>query len=358
MVRIIRQWMAVGMLVASSPALLWAESPVQFDVGYLTPAHDVTTPEFQEARPGYRLMQLDVMISTMVDSRISDDLTETTFYIEPHNPNILVADFSPQTTLQSPYAGNISREKRVEYDINAKLSANHRVDKNLGSDGSLGIGRKQSSVEKVDVLPELKLVSASGTIHRGRGVFFRFNRSAQTSLEGTTVLGVILAVPESWSADTMTVRCQAKIRQPLVPGGPSKETDIPESRYTVAIYQAGDRYAAEAAGGYVRAEGNWQQTKRKYADEIQHRRIDSPLDYLASIVRPSHAIGNVEQRLKSSPHKASRELPPPVVDAYYRLQEAKSKLDRFNGLGMPARHRVMDESAIANSSVAVQPETN
>ncbi|RCS49144.1 hypothetical protein DTL42_11410 [Bremerella cremea] len=352
MVRTVRQLIAIGFL-ATSPALLWAGSPVQFDVGYLTPAHDITTPEFQLQRPGYRLMQLDVMISTMVDSRISKDLTETTFLIEPHNPNIQIEDFSPQTTLQSPYAGNISQEKRVEYNVDGKLIANQTLTPNLGGNGSLGISRKQSSVEKVDVIPEMKLVSASGTIHRGRGVYFRFNRTPQTSLEGTTTLGVILAVPEGWSADTMTVRCRAKMRQPIVPGGPSKENELPESRYMVALYLAGDRHAANTAGHYVREEANWQEVRRKYDAQIQHRRIDSPLDYLTSIVHPSQQHTNVEKWLRTSPEKAARELPPPVVDAYYRLQEARANLDRCNGIQAISRARVTDESSIANSAVSV-----
>lgn len=352
MVRIVRQLIAISFL-ATSPALLWAGPPVQFDIGYLTPAHDITTPEFQMQRPGYRLMQLDVMISTMVDSRISKELTETTFLIEPHNPSIQIEDFSPQTTLQSPYAGNISQEKRVEYNVDGKLIASQTLTPNLGGNGSLGISRKQSSVEKVDVIPELKLVSASGTIHRGRGVYFRFNRTPQTSLEGTTTLGIILAVPEGWSADTMTVRCRAKLRQPIVPGGPSKENELPESRYTVAMYLAGDRHAANAASRYVREEANWQEVRQKYGDQIQHRRIDSPLDYLTSIVHPSQQNINVEKWLRTSPKKASRELPPPVVDAYYRLQEARASLDRCSGIQAMNRVRVTDESSIANSAVSV-----
>jgi len=353
MVRILCTLTLVSFL-ATGGAKAWAGSPVQFDVGYLTPAADVTTPEFQNARPGYRLLQMDVMISTMVDSRVSDDLIETTFFVELHNPRIQIEDFSPQTTLQSPYAGNISKENRSELDLNGKLSANERFSKSLGADATLGFNRKQATVEKVDVLPELKLVAASGTIHRGRGVYFRFNRTKQTSLEGTTMLGIVLAVPESWSADTMTVRCQAKIRQSVVPGTPSKETQLPESQYTVAIYQAGDRYAAEVAERYIQEETRWLKTKRDYADEIHDRRKDSPLDYLTAIVRPSKPIGNIDQWLARSPKQATRELPPPVVDAYYRFQEAKSLMDGCSGMRPLAKTRVSDEKAIANAAVAVE----
>lgn len=353
MVRILCTLTIVSIL-ATGPAIASAGSPVQFDVGYLTPAIDVTTPDFQNARPGYRLLQMDLMISTMVDSRVADDLIETTFFVELHNPRIQIEDFSPQTTLQSPYAGNISKENRTELDVNGKLSANERFDKSLGADATLGFNRKHATVEKVDILPELKLVAASGTIHRGRGVFYRFNRTTQTSLEGTTMLGIVLAVPESWSADTMSVRCRAKIRQSVVPGAPSKETELPESQYTVATYQAGNRYAAEVAERYIQEESRWIETKREYADEIHDRRKDSPLDYLTSIVRPSKPIGNVDQWLNNSPKQATRELPPPVVDAYYQFQEAKSLLDGCSGIRPLAKTRVSDEAAIANSPITIE----
>jgi len=353
MVRILSTLTIVS-AIALSPALAWAGSPVQFDVGYLTPATDVTTPEFQNARPGYRLLQMDLMISTMVDSRVSDDLVETTFTVQLHNPRIQIEDFSPQTTLQSPYAGNISKENRTELDLSGKLSANERFDKSLGADATLGFNRKQATVEKMDILPELKLVAASGTIERGRGVYFRFNRTKQTSLEGTTLLGIVLAVPESWSADTMSVRCRGKIRQSLVPGTPSKETDLPESQYTVAIYRAGDRYAAQVAERYIQEESNWLKTKREYSDEIHDRRKDSPLDYLTSIVRPSKPVGSVDQWLARSPKQATRELPPPVVDAWYQFQEAKSLMDGCSGNRPLAKSRVTDETAIANSPITIE----
>lgn len=346
--------LTVVSILATSPALGWAGSPVQFDVGYLTPANDITTPEFQNARPGYRLLQMDLMISTMVDSRVSDDLIETTYFVELHNPRLHIEDFSPQTTLQSPYAGNISKENRSELDINGKLSANERFNKSLGADATLGFNRKHATVEKVDILPELKLVAASGTIHRGRGVYFRFNRTTQTSLEGTTMLGIILAVPEGWSADTMTIRCQAKIRQTVVPGAPSKETDLPEAKYTVATYQAGDRYAAEVAERYIQEESRWIQTKREYADEIHDRKKESPLDYLTSIVRPSKPVGNIDRWLANSPEEASRELPPPVVDAYYRFQEAKSLMDGCSGSRPLATSHFTDESPSPNSPVTIE----
>ncbi|MBA2116608.1 hypothetical protein [Bremerella alba] len=353
MVRIFYTLTIVSIL-ATSPAWTWAGSPVQFDIGYLTPANEVTTAEFKNARPGYRLLQMDLMISTMVDSRVADDLVETTFFVELHNPRIQIEDFSPQTTLQSPYAGNISKENRTEFDLNGKLSANERLTDTLGADATLGFNRKQATVEKMDILPDLKLVAASGTIHRGRGVYFRFNRTNQTSLEGTTLLGIVLAVPENWSADTMSVRCRAKIRQSVVPGAPSKETELPESQYTVAIYQAGDRYAAEVAERYIQQESQWLQTKREYDDEIHHRRKDSPLDYLTSIVRPSKPIGSVDQWLARSPKQATRELPPPVVDAYYQFQQAKSLMDSCNGNRPLAKSRVSDESAIANSPITIE----
>lgn len=357
MVRILCTLTVVSIL-AISPAMTWGGSPVQFDVGYLTPANDVTTPEFQNARPGYRLLQMELMISTMVDSRIADDLTETTFFIELHNPRIQIEDFSPQTTLQSPYAGNISKENRTELDLSGKLSANERFDKSLGADATLGFNRKHATVEKVDILPELKLVAASGTIHRGRGVYFRFNRTSQTSLEGTTMLGIVLAVPESWSADTMSIRCQAKIRESVLPGAPSKEIDLPESRYTVATYRSGDRYAAQVAERYIEEESRWIQTKLKYADEIHDRRKDSPLDYLTSIVRPSKPVGNIDQWLATSPKKATRELPPQVVDAYYQFQQVKSLMDSCSGSRPLMQERVTDETTIANSPITIELTDN
>lgn len=331
----------------------WAGPAVQFDVGYLVPAEDITTPAFQIARPGYRLMHVELMISTMVDSRVAEDLIETTFTLEPHNPHIQIEDFSPQTTLQSPYAGNISQEERTELDLSTKLGANHLISPGTKGDASITAARKHALVEKKDILPELRLVTASGTIHRGRGVYFRFNRTKQTSLEGTTAIAMMLAVPEEWSADTLTVRCTGKFRQAVVPGGPSHETSLPESRYTVATYRMGDRHAAQVAARYVRAEAHWQQVKSKFAKQIASGRRDSPLDYLTAIVRPTHHQGSVEQLLTRSPKEAKRQLPPPVIDAYYRLRDAEAEINACGGTHGLRRAEIEERQPIANAAIAI-----
>lgn len=328
-----------------------AAPAVQFDVGYLRPAEDVSTDQFYHARPGYQMMQLELLISTMVDSRYSEELTETTFIVEPRNPRIQIEDFSPQTTLQSPYASNISKENRVEVDLSGKLAMGHRVDPSLGGDAAVTSSRRSASIEKFDILPELNLVSASGTLHRGRSVYFRFNRTSQNSLEGTTRIGLVLAVPQGWTADMLTVRCTAKLRQPVVPGGPSRETKLPESTFTVAVYRMGDHRAAKIAAQYVQAETEWQQVKRKYADAIKAGRRDSPLDYLTSIVRLDSKEGSIEQWLRNSPREASRQLPSAVVDAYYRLRQAKSELDQLSGIVPSGRNR--PPAPIANTPLAV-----
>ncbi|MBI1247138.1 hypothetical protein GC197_04760 [bacterium] len=353
MVRMVCTLIAISS-IAFSPALLHADSPVQFDVGFLVAAHDVTTHECRQSRPGYRLVQMDIMISTLVDSDLDDDLLETNFFIEPHNPRIQIEDFSPQTTLQSPYAGNISKEKRIESNIGTDVTAKETIPPGITGTASLGLGTKHATVEKVDVLPEMKLVTASGTIHRGRGVYFRFHRTAQTSLEGTTVLGVVLLVPENWSADTMTVRCQSKIRKTIVPGVSAQEVDLPEARFTLAMYQSDDLHASQVADRYIQAESRWQSVQRQYADQINQRRHHSPLDYLTSIVRHDRSEMSVAERMKQSPEKAARELPPAVVDAYYRFQEAKSLIDRCSGLRSSAEAKVTDEATVANTSVTIQ----
>jgi len=317
--------LAVVLVLASSA---FAREPVRFDVGYLTAAKDITTDQFHSARPGYRLVEIELMVSTNVDSEVADALVETMFRVEFDNPRIQVESFSPQTTLQSPYAGTISKEKRSELGLSAELKASETLVPSVDADGKLTTNHKLATIEKVDILPDLQVVSAAGTINRGRGVYFRFQQTGQNKLEGSTMLGLVLSVPEGWKADKLLVRATGKLRSKIVPGGPSQSHDIDEQRFTVATYVEHNAVASEVASRYVDAESRWQQAQRRYSEEIEDVMRGSPLRYLTSVIHKKRHL-SADSWIRLQPEKRLQELPSEVVQAYQNFRTAEREIQQL-----------------------------
>jgi len=344
---------AVSVVLSTTAGEAFPGPPISFDVAHLVTAEDIASPEFREARPGFKLVKIELLVSTMVDSKAADDVLETMFVVETTSPQAMVEDFAPQTTLQSPYAGNISKEERTEYDLSARVTGKQLVIPELSADGVVSANRKTSETEKVEILPELSVVAASGTIDRGRGVYFRFSRSKQNSLEGTTGLSLILAVPEHWKADILTLRCTARLKSSLVPGTPASSKETDPTNFNIAVFELGNRAAAHAASQYVAAESRWHHAKRKHSQAASSSPgRTNPFDYLTKIVRPGNREKSPEVWLASSPKEAARSLPAEVVEAYYQWKQAKAAISNM-AYGRSAVVSRYHETATANKSMAV-----
>jgi hypothetical protein len=125
----------------------------------------------------------------------------------------------------------------------------------------------------------MKAVAASGTLDRGRGVYFKLKPSRSTSLEGAKEFVVVFRVPADWRGDFLYLSCTATgVKRSVVP--PLREDVVcGKRRFIVAIYSEGDRAARAAAERLVRAEwvlvrtisANRQAIQRQFYPTLAHK---------------------------------------------------------------------------------------
>lgn len=230
------------------------EPRVHFDVPQAVAVRDVTSPEFALAHPAERLIEARIPISMLLDQGRARDVHELVHRLESTTAGAQVMDYSPKTMLATTVIGSTHIERQTTRDAKATLDVG-------GSYAGLVTGKAHGELthharedSKFEQLPSLELLTASGTVDRGRGVYFKLKASPRTTLEGSYDYLIVLRVPRVWRAGLLYVTSEARgLRRSPLPGGDAIET-VGSGRFLVALYQQGDADAHRAAQNYALAE--------------------------------------------------------------------------------------------------------
>ncbi len=252
--RLARPLLSCWLLLAFTQTLR-ADSPmVQFDTAPLITCRDVTTAQFAAENPDERLLEAKLEISTLLGEVRDDDLLEYFFRVSSPGQKLLVADYQPKTTLASDYAGNISVEERNEKTKSAGVTVSGVLNHLVKITGSGDLGSKDSLATRYELLAPMEPVTASGTILRGTGVYFKLRPSRQTALEGSRSFLLTLRAPRSWRGDYLQVHCEAHGVRRGVVRGLDEPVRTGMRDFFVALYLAGDQEAKSQAERMVQTE--------------------------------------------------------------------------------------------------------
>jgi hypothetical protein len=242
-------------LVLNAATEVAATSPrLTFDVAPMVACRDVTAPEFAAANPDERLVEVQIEISTLLTSGKEEDLVEYTFLITSPSQSLVVADYLPRTTLDSRYASTIAIEKERESERSAGLSISGAWDHLVHISGSGDRKRKENATVRYELHAPLEPVTASGTVQRGRGVYFKIRPARQAALEGSRQFQLTLRAPRHWRGDYVHVHCQAVGMARGVVRSLDEPVHCGRRDFFVALYLAGDSQAKARAAAMVRSE--------------------------------------------------------------------------------------------------------
>ena len=309
----------VGSLVFSLAAA--AESPrVAFDMPFVVACRDVTPQEFSAAHPNDRLVEVKFPISTLLKSGSEQDLQQLFYRLESPLRTMSVVDYLPKTAHESRLAGNLEILDKEESSNSLGIDFSghyHALEGGLKA----GLDHKNSSSVNYQLLPPLETVTASGTLMRGSGVYFKLKGSQRNLLEGEREFAVILRTPRAWRADYVHLRCDAEgvarglvhsLDQPLALGARD---------FLVGLYLEGDEAARQTAENFCRAEAELRSIAVARSQDQQRRShatlakpfgamFDSPQpavskDWLSRLLFGSLQATEVPQRLPSEVREAA-----------------------------------------------------
>ena len=243
----------------SAGPLAWGQD-VGFDFARLVEYRDVTPTERLERAPHERLIEIKLPVSVRFQGLAVGEIEHLDFEIEGAAAGIRVESFSPATELAADAVAVETITKTVKQrSLGATLSGKMPVPVgpvacDVGPSLSAGMSKADEATEKVQRIPPKRPIVVSGTFAQGRGVFFKFKQSSQTSFEGVHELVVTFAVPAAWQAGGVRVSATARghkprlwIDQPTVFGEVTTMVELyPEGDYTLRKAAARRLEAAEA----------------------------------------------------------------------------------------------------------------
>lgn len=306
---------------------------VQFDVAPTVDAIDASTPAFLTANPSEKLIRIQVPISSFVRIESEDSLLQFVHVISgTTTDNYQVVDYAPRTTLASDVDGPINVENSSGSSTNLGLIAAAPREFPLKAD--LTAGRKDNSNQsrRLQKLPPLQLLSASGTMHRGLSVYFKLKPSTQTTLEGDKLFEVVARVPYNWRAGLIHVNCAAFGKSRA--GGQSNVV-CGQNRFVVGVYMAGDEVARNSVRNLAATQRQLRVLAKQHANSIQDERYPSwghKIGAALSVVKPRIPDRWLDELLTTSDYHAyERHLPRKVRMAATEYREARKQVIGFAG---------------------------
>lgn len=312
-----------------------AELPrVAFDMPYAVSCRDVTPPEFAATNPDDKLIEVKLGISSLLQAGKEKDLAQYFIRMETPQRTMQVHDFLPKTAREA-LQGNTTITKNSETTLSLGINITGHYQALTGTAISPGISQKNGTCVKYDLLPPLETVTASGTILRGSGAYFKLKSSERNLLEGERDFALIVRVPRGWRGDYLHVRCEAEgIARGLVSSFDQNQL-CGQRDFLISLYLEGDLEARHAAEELARAEVHLRNVSHVKAKEIQQRSTASFSSQIGLTSGSSTSIPTDWQAklLFSHPSRASipKKLPREVVQAAQEFQSAQQSLSQFSG---------------------------
>lgn len=223
---------------------------VAFDAPAIVIAEPINPDVVDQPTMGGDLVRLRIPVSTFQSPEFRGAVQEYIIEIDSPYQTLRVLDFWPKSELYSDIEGTVSVERTQQSESNFSFNVSAAYEP-IGRGAAQGELHKQSSQqEHFERKPPMQILSSSGTIRRGYGVFFKFRPGPFPVLEGVRELAILAEVPPGWRADML----QIYMRAVGTTARATRPQSLGESRLWMTTHREGDRAAAAAATRYVSQE--------------------------------------------------------------------------------------------------------
>lgn len=226
-------------------------------------------------------MTFEIKLSSMIADPKTPRIDQWLVQCVPRDRTLLVADYAPKTELYSDYVGpmNVKRidEKSDTFGLSVDGSYGHTARGRAGADH----GRKSSESIDFQQHSPMQVVTAAGTIDRGRGVYYKLRWTRQQVLEGEKTFQITLAVSPEWRGTLVDVSVIAQTERKKL-GGLDREIEtLGKAHFTVAVVRDGDAEAERQAQALARAEDDLRRLARATSRDTSIRSLSTLLHLVA-----------------------------------------------------------------------------
>lgn len=338
------RWLSIRLLFVccAAPSFLQpqrvdaARPCVQFDVVPVAEAEDVSTPEFLAANPSEKLIRIQLPISSLVRLGSENGLLQYLYVISGTTTSpFQIVDYAPSTTLASDVTGPMAVEASTGNATSVGLKALAPQDFPVKADASANLSTSSSNSTRLQKLPPLQLIAASGTMHRGVSAYFKLKPSTQTTLEGDKMFEIVARVHSTWRAGVLQVSCAAFGQPRTGVSGSQADLVCGRNNFVVGTYCVGDEMAKQKVRKLAETQQRLQHLAARHAEHIQDERyptVAHKVGAALSIVKPRIPDRWLDELLTSRDfHAFERHLPREIRMAATEYREARKQVIGFAG---------------------------
>lgn len=318
--------LVTGALLADEP------TSIGFDVSSVAVAREASASESTFVPPGYRWVTFHLDISALIDSTSRSKPHEFLYQVTSASRDASVVDYSPRTQLSDTVIGGIQEEKCDEKASSLGLGIKGTYHGIVHADGGADTSKKSSTKTKVQRVAPQEIVYASGTIDRGRGVYFKLRSTPTHVLDGQKRFAITMQVPENWRGDLVDVQMSAVLPVRSFKNLQRQSTAFQRARFQVAVFAENDEIARRWAWQLAEAEQNLRHVASREASNIRDRSVPTIFHHVAialDVMQPKIAENWLARTLHGSvdPYfdRQIRQLPVDVKVAVLDYLDCKSK---------------------------------
>lgn len=222
---------------------LETESPVNFDL----PSVMTVTPVSDRCN--------EVVVKLRLCALTNPNQPKPTQYwwivAQPEQPNIQIVDYAPRTETDSELSTGIDTKSSTEKStsLGFGLTFDYNQLANLRGAGDQATKKQKTVQFQTKATRQAKI--ASGTINRGKGVYFKWMRTAEQVLDGEKEFQFTLKTPNHWRCGTicLTVIASGSEKQFNFQSASWQHhaTELQSQEFVIAIHREADKQASEAA---------------------------------------------------------------------------------------------------------------
>ncbi|SMP37764.1 hypothetical protein SAMN06265222_10124 [Neorhodopirellula lusitana] len=290
----------VSVACGFSPATADAASghAISFDLPPTAVAIPVTTLDAASS-PAYGsgdTVEVALRLSSLVSGEKVPEIDRWMIRCVPRDASWRVVDYAPRTETASDYDGPIEYKKIDEQTNSLGMSFDATPLQLGGAHAGFDTNQKEGETMQYRRQAPLHAVTASGTIERGRGVYYKLRWTSTQVLEGEKEFKVTFQVPVGFRAGLLDVSVVAMGRTPssskfssipVLGDDSNKVHPIGQGRFAVAVHAEGDPVAWRLAKSMADTE----QVLRSEASKI---RTVSATHSLSTLIRHVAAKIDIE----------------------------------------------------------------
>jgi hypothetical protein len=263
-------WTILGFSLALLPTpVIRAQNSVAFDAPAIVVAEPVNPSVVSAPTMGGDLYRLKISVSTYISPEFRGSIGEYSLEIQSPTQSLRVLDFWPKNETYSQFEGTVKvdahRKKDEHFNFNLAAGYPGVGNANASGDYQNHLNVQESYVKK----PPLQMLTSSGTIHQGFGVFFKFRPGPIDVLEGSKDVALLVEVPKGWRADLLQVAMTAAGTH----SNSSRSQVLSQSRQWTTTHREGDGAAAAQAQVYVQHERHLRGVAASKQREVAERSL-------------------------------------------------------------------------------------